>query len=635
MKPLLLWGSAKSSPPTGYVTVYWDQYISDLEKTAGNISLPETIHQDANYWKPRYLAWLDSVGKNLCGPQSIVDTLRIRPGLSYWWMTIPSEYSFTPRSIAYSTLRLWALAQIVDSTQVQEIFVGGCDAALEEVLTLWCTKTGRQVKIIPRQINSKDTSQTGTISSRLKKRIPALVKGLGYLFLEYCRYFSRHRDQRPSKIFCDPELTVVDYFVNFDMQEASEGNYASNYWGPLGPILHERSTTVNWIHIDLRSEDLPSVRSARIAIRNLNQRDSSTHHSLMQDHLTLRVLFKTAKQYWGLRRISKQVAGRLQWLDTLSGIDVGPLVHSRLHSDLRGVGAANRALWLSLFEEALPLQATSGACIYLMENHPWELALLQTRTTRGSGLNIGVAHTLVRTWDLQYALGSFSDRDSNNPSLPTPSRVAVIDPNSESVLIANGYKASELVKVEALRFLWPISTNAEALKKRNDAPTKKLVLICGEYDSLMCARQLQLLEELIPLIKDNYAFTFRGHPGIPILQESLPPGVSLSKSRSLSEDLARCDVVLCSNVSSVSLNANLQGIPILMLRDGRVFAGSFLGVGPKMQYVNNATDVAALLEEHKFVEVSMPTDSIYPMYRDEELKKWHNLLDGLLENSDH
>jgi surface carbohydrate biosynthesis protein (TIGR04326 family) len=637
MKRLLLCCSPEYAPPPGYLTVYWAQYVSEIagEEEGGNISLPETIHKNADYWKPRYLAWLDSVGKKMCGPKSVVETLVIRPGLSYWWMTIPSDYSFSSTSIAYSTLRLWALTQIADDNEVEEICVVGADAALEDVLKLWCSRTGRHITFMRGQMASKYISQDETISSRLKRSVPPLVKGLGYLALEYIRYYSRHRGREPSGFSHDPELTIVDYFVNFDVDAASEATYTSNYWGPLGSILRQRGTTVNWIHIDTRSATVPSVRSARISIKNLNRGDSFSHHTLIQDYLTLRVVFKTAKQYWRLHRTTKPVIAQLQWLDAASGIDVRPLVDSRLRLDLQGVGAAKNLLLLSLFEEALPSQAALGACVYLMENQPWELGLLQARAAQGSGPNIGVAHTTVRNWDLQCALGSFPGDNLKSPSLPAPSRVAVIDPQSEAIMLANGYETSTLVKVEALRFLSLMSTTTEASNKRNQTATKRRLLICGEYDPLVCTRQLQLLKKIVPLIRDNYDLIFRSHPGNSIGQESLPTGVALSEAHTIGEELAKCHVVLCSNVSSVSLDANLQEIPILMLRDGRGFDGSLFGASPRMRYVANASDVTALLREPKFVGVSGLPDPIYPMYLDNGLTKWRDLLDSVLGDGNH
>jgi surface carbohydrate biosynthesis protein (TIGR04326 family) len=293
------------------------------------------------------------------------------------------------------------------------------------------------------------------------------------------------------------------------------------------------------------------------------------------------------------------------------------------------MGAARNALWLSLFEEALPLQPAQGSCIYLMEKQPWELALLQARMTRGGGPSIGVAHVPVRTWDLRYALGSSSVSAENGRTLLTPSRVAVIDPKSEAIMITNGLGTSAIIKVEALRFLSRVSTTAAASSSRTDAFTGQRVLIFGEYDTLMCAKQLQILEELAPLAGDKCAFTFRPHPANSFSKESLPSGVLLSEAHTSREALAECDVALCSNVSSSSLDASLMGIPIVMFRDGRLFDGSPLFAGPSVIHVNDAAEVAAALGKLNFDGRARSMDQTYSMYLDSGLTKWRALLDSL------
>jgi surface carbohydrate biosynthesis protein (TIGR04326 family) len=628
MKKLMLWCSPEHAPPPRYFTLYWAQYISGLEREKGNISLPEMINDNVSYWKPRYLSWLESVGKIPYGSTTVVDALLIRPGLSYWWLTVPSDYSFSTKSTAYATIRLWALVQIADDHHVKELEVHDADAELEEVLTLWCNGTGRQITFVRGHTTNKNESQIQTTLSYVKTRLPPLINGISYLSLQYLRYFTWRRHKLSSETVDDLALTVVDYFASLDVQAAQAGTYTSNYWGPLTQILPLLGKTVNWIHVDVPSEAFPDVRSARAAIRGLNKGNRSSNHVLIHDYLTLRVVFKAVAQYMRMRRITRQVLGRLLWEDAVSGLDVGPLVKSRLHADLWGTGAAKNSLWLSLFEEALPSPTSQDACIYLMENQPWELALLHEWTIRGGGPTVGVAHVPVRTWDFRYALGSSTLSKANMQSLPRPSQVAVIDPASEDVMIANGLEPSEIVKVEGLRFLSRASTATTASYKR----AAVRVLVFGEYDAQMCAKQLQLLEELASMVSDNYTFTFRPHPVSGIRQWNLPVGVSLSRALSVGKDLAECDVVICSNVSSASLDASLIGIPILMLRDGRVFNGSPLIAGLSVTYVNEAAEVISALSDLESGGGGMPFENKYPMYLDSGVTRWRHLLDSLMGN---
>jgi surface carbohydrate biosynthesis protein (TIGR04326 family) len=630
MKKLMLWCSPEHTPPPGHFTVYWAQYISEQESKAGNISLPEMINEDASYWKPRYLSWLETVGKSPYGSATVVDTLLIRPGLSYWWMTAPSDYSFSTTSIAYATLRFWALVQIADDHNAEELEAHGADAELEEVLTLWCNRSGRQITFDRGHITNKNESQIQTTYSHVKRRITPLISGISYIALQYLRYFTWRRHKHSSDTTDEPGLTVVDYFASLDAAAAREATYTSNYWGPLARILPLLGKTVNWIHIDVRSAALPDVHSAREAIRGLNRGNGTSRHVLLQDYLTLRIAFKATAQYVRIRRLTKQVTTQIPWTDTVSGLDVSPLVRSRLNSDFQGIGAASNALWLSLFEEALPLRPAQDSCIYLMENRPWELALLQARMTRGAGSNIGVAHVPVRTWDLRYALGSSAGRAENGRTLPMPSHVTVTDPKSETVMIANGLEPSTIRKVEALRFLSSPSRDIASLCNRTTGFASHRVLVLGEYDVLMCAKQLQILEELVLLTEEKWVFSFRPHPANPIVRVSLPFGVSLSEADTVGEDLAKCHVVLCGNVSSAALDANLQGIPILMFRDGRQFDGNLLKTGPTMQYVSNARDVNSSLRNPNFVGRSGLVQGIFSMHTEGGLTKWKALLASLI-----
>ena len=143
----------------------------------------------------------------------------------------------------------------------------------------------------------------------------------------------------------------------------------------------------------------------------------------------------------------------------------------------------------------------------------------------------------------------------------------------------------------------------------------------------MCALQLQILQELVPLAKDSYDFRFRPHPAAPFSQRSLPAGVSLSQALSVREDLAESDVALCGDVSTSSLNANLEGVPVLILRDGRGLHGNLLSPGPSVRLVNDATEVLSALEQIDFGSGRISGSETYPMYLDIGLTKWKTLFE--------
>jgi len=626
MTNLLLWCSPEHSPPPGYRTVYWTQYISEQEREEGNISLPEVINKDVNYWKPRYLAWLDTIGKRPCGDTTIVDALVIRPGLSYWWMTIPSEPSLSPTAISYATLRLWSLAQIADANSVQELCVSGADAALQEVLTLWCNKTGRKITIIPGQVTNKDESESESLRSRIKNRLPSLVIGLGHIVRQYQIYFALHRNQGSGKAASEPRITIVDDLVHCNISAARQGNYEPHYWGTLTQVLEDSALVINWVHIDLRTSAVPTVKDAKNVVSDLNRGRKFSHHLLLQDFLSVKVTAKAIITYFRLRRITRKVASDIQWNDPDSNVDVTALVASDLASDFRGFGAARNALWICLFYAVMKSLPRQTAGIYLMENQPFEFALLNAWNNGSHGPILGFAHIPVREWDFRSALGASPGTSMDANNLPRPTLMGVNGPLAEKTMLANGVAPERLASVEALRFESGSVIAKHWGSEAGDLSSPLRILMLGEYGAAMSERQLAVLMELTQLIPDDAVLTFRPHPGGKVRPELLPQGVQLSQGGKINLDLDACDVVIASNVSNAALDACLRGVPVLMQRDGRVLNGTPVPREADVRMVTSAVDIANALSNIKSADwVSTITpESVFNL--DPNLSNWRTLL---------
>jgi len=626
MKSLLLWCSPEHQPPPGVQTVYWAQYISKQERDAGNISLPELINKDASYWKPRYLSWIDGVGKGPCGDTTVVDALVIRPGLSYWWMTIPSEFSFSPTSIAYATLRLWALAQIADANSVQEVRVAGADAALQEALALWCNKTGRQITIIPGHVTDKDKSQSESLRSRIKKRLPSLVIGLGHMVRQYHIYFALHRNQHSHKNVSEPAITIFDDLAHCNIAAAHQGDYEPHYWGPLTQVLEDSALMINWVHVDLRTSAVPTVEDAKNVVADLNRGRKSSHHLLLQNFLSIKVTVKAVIVYFRIRRITRKVASDIKWIDPTSKIDVTALVVSDLASDFRGFGAARNALWICLFEALMKSLPRQTAGIYLMENQPFELALMNAWKSRPHGPTIGFAHGPVREWDLRYALGTAPVPAVDAKNLPRPTLMGLNGPLAEKTMLANGVRPEHLAAVEALRFESGSAVVKHSKSAAVDASSPLRILMLGEYGAAMSQRQVVTLTDLTRLLPDDTVLTFRPHPGGTVKPEHLPQGVHLSQGGKLVLDLDACDVVITSNVSNAALDACLHGLPVIMQGDGQVLNGTPLPPEANVRMVTSAADIVTALSEIKSVDrgSTITPESVFNL--DPNLSKWRTLL---------
>jgi surface carbohydrate biosynthesis protein (TIGR04326 family) len=625
MTKLVLWCSLSKPPSTDALIVFWNQYISEEEQTNGKISLPQLIRDDTDYWKSRYLLWLKNIGNMTFSGSTLVDRLLIRPGLSYWWMTIPTEYSFSTKSIAYSTIRLWALARILEEHIVDELQVVGANPELEVVFQIWGSKNGCQITFEQEEEGSSTFSHKESVRARIKKIVPLPIQGIGYLIFEYFKYFSVPRPKPSDRPTTSGHITIIDDLAHCDLSVAQFGRYESHYWGGLAEVLESSDLSLNWLHLDLRTSTLPTIKSSKRVVEKLNPNSRDPHHFLLQNGLTLKVLCRSVMTFFRIRHITRKFSSQICWQDPISNMDIYALVKPVLNSDFNGTGAARNALWMSLFDEFFKSLPKNNTCIYLMENQSFELALLNAWSDRLSAPILGFVHGPVREWDLRCALGTNSNVTMRSKNLPTPNLICVNGPLAERVLLENGIPPELLTSIEALRYE-PVSESIEhSLFDRPTDPSGLRILMVGEYEDELLHQQLLLLGELCEFLPSSFALTFRPHPGSAVSLEDVPRGAHLSSERMFGRDLDKCDLVIASNVSNAALDAYLRGIRVIMQGDGRVLNGTPVPKEAHIKMILTAADILTTLrlveEEHNY---NITIDTLFNI--DPHLPRWRTLL---------
>lgn len=607
--------------------VLWQGYLSDEEPESLTFSLPQLIYEDADRWKALYLDWLGNIANAPAHNGNLEHSLTIRPGLSYWWMTLPTESSFAEDALVFRTLRLWAFVELAEKLGFMEIELVGADPEIARILQEWGRETGRRITSARAQGKpSRGLPRLGQLakSGSVLLQLPAAA---AIIALEFLRYGLKSRTATQRTAHEPHEVTIIDYFDNFQIDQARSSRYRSNYWGRLPEQFALLGIPVHWVHIDCRSTSAPSIDSARKAIEALNENHTAQRHSLLQDRMTLRVLAKVVNQYLAIIRLGVGIRRtRLTWTHAPSRLDMWPLVRRKWRRAYYGVDAARNASWLVLFKGVSEGQQASGSCLYLMENQPWELALISNWQGTNSGLVLGIPHSTVRGWDLRYAIGCAHNQASPFEALPRPNTVLVNGPAASEVLARNGYPVHQLESVEALRYLQTTTTTAR-LKLRNEFNRLELLAL-GEYDPCLAARQVDLLNNLVEACDQDLRVTYRPHPSSVSLLAALDGRIRLSSSSEISLDLAESDLAFCSSVSSAAVDALLAGVPVLVFRDGSVLDGQVSGV----QVFGSVTNAGELINAvHSFIS----NDSVKQsqgescFLLDAELPKWTRLLSSL------
>ena len=607
MSSAVLWFPAETCFEAKDHIVLWQQFASSNDAQTVVHSLPQIVHNEPDRWKRAYIEWLENLGSSGIGNETLEQKLRIRPNLSYWWLTLPTQFAFSQDALVYKSVRLWAFVELAERLAFTDIEIVGADPDAVSVLQDWGRQTGLKITFL--QTNSNRVSRVSRFRSFFQSNNVVVQFSVAAVRIarEFASYGLKSHARSREAVPETPELTVIDYFVNFHIDDTQASHYRSNYWGPLPEHLVVSDTPVHWIHIDYRSATVASVSEARNTITKLNENDSNQRHSLLQDQMNFRVLFKAIRQYLAIVLLGLGVnRAKHSWVHPQSGLDMWSIVKRPWRRAFYGVDAAQNAIWMTLFESVLKNETSSGPCLYLMENQPWELVLIDCWRSRTDEQIAGVPHSVVRSWDLRYAVGASTSRVNPTSQPPCPDVILVNGPAAHEVLIQNGFSPRKIVAVEALRYLQNWETPD---RERQESPVKSVnskLLALGEYDLRLVATQIELLNYLVEARFQTLSITYRPHPASAGQLAGLDPRIRLSTEVSIASDLAKSDLAFCSSVSSASLDAILAGVPLITFRDGSVLDGqiSRAPVRSSMSFTN----ADELLEAVDFLIINGPGD---------------------------
>ena len=122
MSSVIIWDS-KTLPNNNEDTVIlWKQYLQSNSKN--QISIPELIEKNADRLKARYLTWVYNLGDTKFELLSVVDALKIRNNLSYWWMTpIAEKFNYSKSPQITDAIRILAFDKWLEGIKVENILL--------------------------------------------------------------------------------------------------------------------------------------------------------------------------------------------------------------------------------------------------------------------------------------------------------------------------------------------------------------------------------------------------------------------------------------------------------------------------------------------------------------------------------
>lgn len=619
---LLIWDAEEPHPEGDGTTVLWRGFAADASNI---VSIPQLIEDNADALRARYLAWVYELGELRLQGRRLIDHLQLRPGFSYWWMTLLVEkcnYSKSPS--INDAIRMLAFTEWAIGRSIGRITLASANQPLAECLRLWCEKSGIQFewRRLPKPAESLSWAR------RVYAALPVAMQAWGWL-VKYLLERWPLRGVGLAEWRQSPgRTTFFSYFFNLVPDAAKAGRYESRYWAHLPEVLQRESCPTNWLHLYVRDNLLPTAKQAATVLHVFNQTEQGRQcHVTLDTFLSPGVILRTLRDWLRMTRLGARLGEGLA--QTQEGIvpNLWPLFRTDWQASLSGAVAMNNLLYLNLLTSALRKLPKQQQGVYLQENQGWEFGLIHAWRAAGHGRLTGTPHSTARFWDLRYFFDPRSYSRTGHNDLPMPNRVACNGPVMRATYQQGGYPTEELLDVEALRYLHLGHTAlaSDAVQNRTNEPVRLLVL--GDYLPGNTQLQMKLLEQAISLLPQQLAITVKPHPNCPIQPADYPALHLRISMEPIAKLLAECDVAYASAVTSAAVDAYCVGVPIVSVLDPDTLNLSPLRGCVGALFASTPCELAAALISAVSDDRNNADRPAYFMV-DDRLQNWKKLLLG-------
>jgi surface carbohydrate biosynthesis protein (TIGR04326 family) len=611
---MILWDRKGECLATGEAVLYWQSY------TVGDsgLAVPRYLEDHAERFRSKYVAFIHDLGESLVGGKRIVDHLDMGDGFSLWWMTHLAEKSPLKSPEIYACLRLLALEEILVERRPSSLTLVSSDRDLADAVRSLCHTLKIAFVWQPQREGTERVSLR-----RLFRLLPTSAQAL----ISFARHLVVHwpcrtlRDQRWST--GDDALFICSYFAHLETALCASGRFESRLWGVLPGYLRESGKRTNWLQIFLPTPDVPDVHTGIRWLQLFNSdAEHQGHHAFVGTSLTWGVVGRALKDWarmnvvrWRLRKT------RDLFRPQRSAVWLWPVLRHEWRTSMNGPVAIGNCLWLALFDAALRDMPRQNVGLYLCENQGWERALLRAWRKYGHGEIIAVQHATVPFWHLYYFDDPRIVRGVGKCDMPLPDAIAVNGPSARKAFATTGYRAEQLVDVEALRYLNLSASNRKSVVRSREVN----VLILGDMIAASMDHLLRLIEETTARLPAGYRFTFKPHPVYSVDLGKYPKLVAGQTTEPLHHILGEYDVAVSANSTSASVDAYLNGLRVIVAVDGGVLNLSPMRGHLGVRFVGTPDELAEALRADDQVVAGERGDGDL-FFLDRELPRWRRLL---------
>jgi len=606
---VLIWDSEFPAPSNYQVVILWRQF-ADSGQEVSCISLPEYIELHADRLHDRFLGFVHDLGNTQIKGKSVQDHLTVTPSMSYWWMTLFASTRWNDSSRTTDAIKLLALEEILNSRSWVELELASEDRSIQHSIQRLCVANGKSFRSDP--IPKQKSKRSGVI-----RKFSLVVSAHLVLIRQILWLVS----VRPLRLTTESsQIMIFDYLMRFDVDQSRDGNFVSQYWNLLIEKFSKKRLRATWVHQFIESSATPSAKSAQQLLSKINKKKETTHY-LFESRLSLRIVIQTLKTYWRLvLSVPNSAAMSRAFVPSDSKLDLWPLFVHEWDQSLLGTTAMRHCILISTIQSSLATIPHCPLGMYLMENQPWEMALIDAWKANGHGQLIGVVNAPIRFWDLRHFVDrrSISKDGANRIRFrPTPDRIAVNSLISRTLLEKSGVSPEKIVDVEALMYQY-LDRSVESDEQRADD-----LLILGDFFTLPTHRLLNIVQE--SLLKEQHIgkVWFKPHPfdsGPWPINESL--GIVITNDL-LPDIFKKCSIVIAASSSTSSLEAYCANKNVISILDPAIMNYSPLRNLSDAVFVSNSSELSLELSKSHQRNTNR-IDSL--LHLNSDLKLWTVLL---------
>jgi surface carbohydrate biosynthesis protein (TIGR04326 family) len=248
------------------------------------------------------------------------------------------------------------------------------------------------------------------------------------------------------------------------------------------------------------------------------------------------------------------------------GGSLWPLIGGDFHKSILGHTALSNLLNLNLFESAMSQIQNQNIGFYLQENQGWEFGFIQAWESEGHENSlIGVAHSVVRYWDLRYFYSQQSYERKDQCDLPLPAYVGINGIAAKKMYLDGGYPKDQLIEIEALRYLYLADMTNHRTDLVTNGEKEKTVLVLGDYLKENTIQQMKLLSVSAQFIDKPIQYIIKPHPLCPIYEEDYPELHMVVSNDPMHLLIEQCSLAYTSSITAAAVDAYCTGKPVVTI----------------------------------------------------------------------